>query len=48
MEITQQVRDYAASKGLETQAAVEAGLAEKSVEFRQEREIYVVKGGAET
>ena len=30
MEITQQVRDYAASKGLETRAAVEAGLAEKS------------------
>ncbi len=41
MEITQQVRDYAASKGLETRAAVEAGLAEKSLEFRQEREIYV-------
>jgi phosphomethylpyrimidine synthase len=44
MEITQQVRDYAASKGLETRAAVEAGLAEKSVEFRQEREIYVARG----
>ena len=41
MEITQQVRDYAASKGLETRAAVEAGLAEKSLQFRQEREIYV-------
>ena len=44
MEITQQVRDYAAAKGLATRAAVEAGLAEKSVEFRQEREIYVAAG----
>jgi len=43
MEITQQVRDYAASRGLETLAAVEAGLAEKSVEFRQERELYVAR-----
>jgi phosphomethylpyrimidine synthase len=41
MEITQQVRDYAAAKGLETPAALKAGLAEKSAEFRQEREIYV-------
>jgi phosphomethylpyrimidine synthase len=46
MEITQQVRDYAASKGLEMRAAVEAGLAEKSVEFRRDREIYVAAGPA--
>jgi phosphomethylpyrimidine synthase len=41
MEITQQVRDYAAARGLDTPDAVEAGLAEKSAEFRREREIYV-------
>jgi phosphomethylpyrimidine synthase len=41
MEITQQVRDYAAARGLEDAAAVEAGLAEKSAEFRTKREIYV-------
>src|SRR5215203_4366577 len=33
MEITQQVRQYAASKGLETREAVEAGMKEKSAEF---------------
>jgi phosphomethylpyrimidine synthase len=48
MEITQQVRDYAASRGLETRAAVEAGLAEKSVEFREERELYVARGSKDT
>jgi phosphomethylpyrimidine synthase len=39
MEITQQVRQYAASKGLETREAVEAGMREKSAEFGGE--IYV-------
>jgi phosphomethylpyrimidine synthase len=39
MEITQQVRQYAAAKGLETRAAVEAGMKEKSAEFGGE--IYV-------
>ena len=39
MEISQQVRDYAKEKGLDTQEAVEAGLLEKSGEFRE--------GGAE-
>jgi phosphomethylpyrimidine synthase len=39
MEITQQVRQYAASKGLETREAVEAGMREKSREFGGE--IYV-------
>jgi phosphomethylpyrimidine synthase len=48
MEITQQVRDYAASKDLDTEAALEAGLAEKSVEFRQAREIYVARNSEGT
>jgi phosphomethylpyrimidine synthase len=39
MEITQQVRQYAAAKGLETRAAVAAGLKEKAAEFGGE--IYV-------
>jgi phosphomethylpyrimidine synthase len=33
MEITQQIRDYAAEHGLETREALEAGLEEKSREF---------------
>ncbi len=41
MEITQQVRDYAASHGSDVQTAVETGLTEKSVEFRKGGEIYV-------
>jgi phosphomethylpyrimidine synthase len=39
MEITQQVRQYAAAKGLETREAIEAGLREKAREFGGE--IYV-------
>jgi phosphomethylpyrimidine synthase len=39
MKITQDVRDYAAQKQLDEQAALEAGMKEKSEEFR--------KGGAE-
>ncbi len=39
MEITQQVRDYAKAKGLDTEEAVAAGLREKSSEFKD--------GGAE-
>ena len=35
MEITQQVRDYAAARGLTQEGAVEAGMAEKSDEFRR-------------
>jgi len=34
MEITQQVRDYAKSQGLETESALEAGMSEKADEFR--------------
>ncbi len=35
MEITQQVRDYAKQKGLTDSAAIQAGLDEKSEEFKQ-------------
>jgi len=41
MEITQQVRDYAAQKGLDTQSALATGLDEKSKEFAAAGEIYV-------
>ncbi len=41
MEITQQVREYAAQKGLDEQTALEAGLAEKSEDFARAGEIYV-------
>ena len=41
MEITQQVRDYAAKHGLESEEAAKAGMEEKSETFRQEGgEIY--------
>jgi phosphomethylpyrimidine synthase len=46
MEITQQVRDYAAARGLDAGSAVEAGLVEKSEEFLRDREIYVKAGAA--
>ena len=35
MKITQDVRDYAAQKGLEEQAALEAGMQEKAEEFKR-------------
>ena len=41
MEITQQLREYAAERKLDTAAAAEAGMQEKSDEFRGRREIYV-------
>ena len=41
MEITQQIRDYAAERGVDERGAVQAGLDEKSAEFRKAREIYV-------
>ncbi|MXY23555.1 MAG: phosphomethylpyrimidine synthase ThiC [Acidobacteria bacterium] len=41
MEITQQIRDFAAERDLDEQAAVQAGFDEKSTEFRKAREIYV-------
>jgi hypothetical protein len=41
MELTQQVRDYAAAHDLEGDAALRAGLEEKAVEFRRKGDIYV-------
>ncbi len=35
MEITRQVREYAAEQGLDAEQAVEAGLTKKSEEFRE-------------
>ncbi len=41
MKITQDVREYAAGQGLDEQAALEAGMAEKSAQFRaQGAEVY--------
>jgi phosphomethylpyrimidine synthase len=34
MKITQDVRDYAARKGIDEKAALEAGMKEKAEEFR--------------
>ena len=36
MEITQQVREYAAKQGLDTEEAVAAGLTPKSEDFRKQ------------
>ncbi|MCK5886978.1 MAG: phosphomethylpyrimidine synthase ThiC, partial [Alcanivorax sp.] len=36
MKISQDVRDYAQSKGLENSAALEAGMQEKSQQFRED------------
>jgi phosphomethylpyrimidine synthase len=42
MEITQQVRDYAKSRGLDEARALERGMADKAEEFRDKgSEIYV-------
>jgi phosphomethylpyrimidine synthase len=41
MELTQQVRDYAANHNLTDVEALKAGMREKSQEFRQAGEIYV-------
>ncbi len=43
MELTQQVRDYAKDHGVSEADAVEAGMQEKSEEFRKKKEIYVAK-----
>ena len=47
MELTQQVRDYAAGKGVGEAEALKIGMQEKSAEFRQQREIYVRSTAAE-
>ena len=43
MELTQQVRDYAAGLGVAEAEALETGMREKSEEFRKTKEIYVAK-----
>jgi phosphomethylpyrimidine synthase len=48
MEITQQLREYAGDRQLSTERAVEVGLAEKSEEFKEAREIYVPLRAGET
>jgi len=47
MEITQQVREYAATHGVDARAAIEEGMKKKSLEFRRGREIYVSAENAE-
>ncbi|MDX1643815.1 MAG: phosphomethylpyrimidine synthase ThiC, partial [Thermoanaerobaculia bacterium] len=37
MEITRELRDYAAREGIEVSTAVDSGLAEKAAEYRRER-----------
>jgi len=41
MELTQQLRDYAAEQGLSETDAVKSGLEEKSSEFNEQRELYI-------
>jgi phosphomethylpyrimidine synthase len=41
MELTQQVRDYAKNHGVAESEALQAGMHEKSEEFRKNKEIYV-------
>jgi len=41
MELTQQVREYARTRGVDDEAAVSAGMEEKALEFRKTREIYI-------
>jgi phosphomethylpyrimidine synthase len=43
MEITNQVREYAAAQGVPPGEAVETGMAEKAAEFLKDREIYVAR-----
>jgi phosphomethylpyrimidine synthase len=48
MEITQQVRDYAARKGVDEERALAEGLSEKSAEFREAGDLYVVERHGES
>jgi len=41
MELTQQVREFAAARGLSEADAIRAGMRERAVEFLKDREIYV-------
>ncbi|RPI55485.1 MAG: hypothetical protein EHM55_07700, partial [Acidobacteria bacterium] len=43
MELTQQVREYAKDHGVAEADALQAGMQEKSEEFRKKKEIYVAK-----
>ena len=43
MELTQQVRDYAAAHGMTSVDALKEGMQEKSEEFKKAGEIYVKK-----
>jgi len=47
MELTQQVRDYAAGQGVSETEAMRVGMEEKSAEFRQERKLYVTAAAEE-
>jgi phosphomethylpyrimidine synthase len=47
MELTQQLREYAAAKGLSDQEAITAGLEEKAAEFRAREEERLVRIGGE-
>ena len=47
MEITSQIREYAASHGVVPEEAVKTGMAEKSEEFKKAREIYVARPAGE-
>ena len=46
MELTQQLRDYAAARGLDDAAAIQVGLEEKSAEFRARRQLDVAQSRA--
>jgi len=49
MKITQDVRDYAAEKGLDEAAALEAGMREKAEEFKKSgAQIYLEASSAES
>ena len=41
MELTQQLRDFAAERGINETDAIDTGMREKSTEFRRRRELYV-------
>ena len=44
MELTQQVRDFAAARGISDAEALDAGMKERSEEYLKEREIYLPSG----
>jgi len=44
MELTQQLREYAAARGLTDQQAVEVGMVEKAEEFRKRPDAQTLSG----